>query len=124
MLHDGKWYGYFGPTPALFRLQMRMLLPMMNGRWHRVSLLLGSLLGLAMALSFYRIVERQLQIDGHRRLRSLLLGTRRSPSDCRDLLCLVGQFLPGDDAAADLRIPSCPRQAIRVPDLRNASEGG
>lgn len=75
MIHDGKWYGYFGPTPALFRLQMRMLLPAMNGRWHRLSVLMASLLALGLAVWLYGMVERRMGLEGHPRLRGLLLGT-------------------------------------------------
>src|SRR4051812_16255370 len=42
-VRNGKSYGYFGPTPALPRIALNLLLPGMYGRWSRFSMLLGSL---------------------------------------------------------------------------------
>jgi hypothetical protein len=49
-MRNGKAYGYFGPTPALMRLPLNLLLPGMYGRWGRVSMLLASVLTLAMLM--------------------------------------------------------------------------
>ena len=71
----GRSYGYFGPTPALFRLPLELLFPGMHGRWSRASMLAASLLAMLAVLLFFRRLERYLAIEGHRKLRALLRTT-------------------------------------------------
>jgi hypothetical protein len=54
---NGKHYGYFGPTPALFRLPLVLLFPGMNGHWSRWSMLLASILTLGALLLLLRSLE-------------------------------------------------------------------
>lgn len=56
-MRQGKAYGYFGPTPALMRLPLELLLPGMYGRWGPVSMLLASALTLGMLLLLMRRLE-------------------------------------------------------------------
>ena len=56
-MRNGKAYGYFGPTPALMRLPLEILLPGMYGRWGRVSMLLASVLTLGALLLAMRRLE-------------------------------------------------------------------
>jgi hypothetical protein len=58
-VRDGKSYGYFGPTPALFRMPVTLLLPEMYGRWSRFSMLCASLVMLGSLLLLIRELERQ-----------------------------------------------------------------
>jgi hypothetical protein len=67
-VRNGKAYGYFGPTPALFRLPLVILFPGMNGHWSRTSMLLGSAVMLASVLFLIF------------RLEQLLPGLARAPS--------------------------------------------
>jgi hypothetical protein len=39
---DGKYYGYWGPTPALLRLPLNVLFPSMMGRWIRLVMVAGA----------------------------------------------------------------------------------
>src|SRR5947207_7098716 len=41
---DGKMYGYFGITPALFRIPAELLLPQLHGKWSRLSMTVACLL--------------------------------------------------------------------------------
>ena len=42
-VRDGRYYGYFGMTPALFRIPLHLLLPYYDGRWSRLSLMLAAI---------------------------------------------------------------------------------
>jgi hypothetical protein len=73
-IRDGHYYGYFGMTPALFRLPFNSLIPSMWGRWSRLSILLACLASLVIT---YRIVLQFLtQPRGYNLARSdrLLIG--------------------------------------------------
>ncbi len=48
---DGRYYGYFGPTPALPRIVLNALWPAMHGRWSR-AMLLGCALGQLLLLAW------------------------------------------------------------------------
>lgn len=74
-VHGGKSYGYFGPTPALLRIPLELLMPTMHGHWSRVSMLAASLLAMLSVLLFFRRLERHLGLEGHRKLRGLLRAT-------------------------------------------------
>lgn len=56
-VRNGKSYGYFGPTPALFRMPLVILFPGMNGLWSRWSMLAGSALMLWAVLLLLRRLE-------------------------------------------------------------------
>ncbi|HMD70643.1 MAG TPA: hypothetical protein VKF41_04835 [Bryobacteraceae bacterium] len=71
-MRNGKAYGYFGPTPALMRLPMELLLPGMYGRWGAVSMLLASALTLVMLLLLMQKLESRFPLAGGPRLRNLL----------------------------------------------------
>jgi hypothetical protein len=71
-VHNGKYYGYFGPTPALPRILLNLLLPGMYGHWSRLSMLLGSAVILASLLLLFRRLEEYLQVQG--KLWNLLRG--------------------------------------------------
>lgn len=71
-MRDGKAYGYFGPTPALLRLPLELLLPGMYGRWGVVSMLLASALTLVMLLVLMRRLESRFPLAGVPRLRAAL----------------------------------------------------
>jgi hypothetical protein len=73
-MRDGKAYGYFGPTPALMRLPLELLLPGMYGRWGRMSMLLGSVLTLGMLLLLMNRLESRFPLPAAPRLRNLLRG--------------------------------------------------
>ncbi len=73
-MRDGKAYGYFGPTPALMRLPLELLLPGMYGRWGRMSMLLGSALTLGMLLLLMNRLESRFPLPAAPRLRLLLRG--------------------------------------------------
>jgi hypothetical protein len=70
-LRAGKAYGYFGPAPALARIPLD-LLPGMYARWNRLSMLLASVLAIAMLLLLLRKLEARLPLEGDERLRNLL----------------------------------------------------
>jgi hypothetical protein len=72
-VRNGKYYGYFGPTPALARIPLNVLLPGMYGRWSRFSMWLGSAVILASLMLLFRRLEELLQLKG--RLWGLLRGT-------------------------------------------------
>jgi hypothetical protein len=55
--HDGKHYGYFGPTPALFRIPLVLLFPGSNGHWSRWSMFAGSALALWALLLLLKTME-------------------------------------------------------------------
>jgi hypothetical protein len=71
-MRNGKAYGYFGPTPALMRLPLELLLPGMYGRWGAVSMLLASVLILGMLLLLMQRLESCFPLAGGARLRNLL----------------------------------------------------
>ncbi|MEK7996613.1 MAG: hypothetical protein AAB403_22655 [Planctomycetota bacterium] len=60
LVRNGKYYGYFGPTPALLRLPLNLLLPGFDGRWSRFSLLVASLVTLITAYLLILQVENLL----------------------------------------------------------------
>ena len=63
-LRNGKYYGYFGPTPALARIPLNLLFPGMYGRWNRLSMLLGSAFTMAMLILLFRKLEKLLPLRG------------------------------------------------------------
>jgi hypothetical protein len=72
-IHDGKSYGYFGPTPALPRLLLNVLIPGSARHWNRISMLLASLLVVCMLLVLLRRLEELLPPEIHaRRMREWL----------------------------------------------------
>jgi hypothetical protein len=54
---NGKHYGYFGPTPALLRLPLMLLLPGMSGHWSRWSMFTASILTLGALLLLLQLLE-------------------------------------------------------------------
>ena len=97
-VHDGKSYGYFGPTPALARLPLEVFMPAMYGRWSRASMLAASLLAMLSVLLFFRRLERHLGLDGHPKLRgaaSRHRRGRRGPRLLQSLSLRRIQGLPG-----------------------------
>jgi hypothetical protein len=63
-VRNGKYYGYFGPTPALARIPLNLLFPGMYGRWNRLSMLLGSVLIMAVLILLFRKLEELLPLKG------------------------------------------------------------
>lgn len=63
-VRNGKYYGYFGPTPALARIPLNWLFPDMYGRWNRLSMLLGSALALAVLVLLFGKLEKLLSLRG------------------------------------------------------------
>jgi hypothetical protein len=61
---NGKYSGYFGPTPALARIPLNLLMPSMYGRWNRLSMLLGSLAIMASLILLFGRLERHLGVQG------------------------------------------------------------
>lgn len=55
--HNGKHYGYFGPTPALFRIPLVLLFPGSNGHWSRWSMFVASALALGALLLLLKTME-------------------------------------------------------------------
>jgi hypothetical protein len=72
-IHNGKTYGYFGPTPALARIPFALLGA--PERWNRVSMLLASALMISMLLLLLRKLESAAPVGEGRRLRRLLSAT-------------------------------------------------
>ena len=70
--HNGKAYGYFGPTPALFRLPLELVVPGMYGRWNCLSLLTASALLIAMLMLLMGTLERRFPPLSGRGARRLL----------------------------------------------------
>jgi hypothetical protein len=70
-VRDGKSYGYFGPTPALARLPLNLLIQGMEGRWNRLSMLLASALAIGMLVLLLRRLEERFP-SPHPKLRSAL----------------------------------------------------
>ena len=60
---DGKSYGYFGPTPALLRLPLELMLPEMYGRWNCISMLMASALVIVALLLLLPILERRFSLE-------------------------------------------------------------
>lgn len=58
-VRNGKAYGYFGPTPALFRIPLVVLLPGLYGQWSRPSMLAAAGVMLASLLLLLRVLERR-----------------------------------------------------------------
>jgi hypothetical protein len=71
-LRNGKAYSYFGPTPALARLPLNLLLPGMYGRWSRLSMLLASVLTVGMLFPLMRALESRFPLAAGPRLRNAL----------------------------------------------------
>ena len=71
-VHDGKSYGYFGPTPALARLPLNVLIPGLARHWNRLSMLLASALLICMLLLLLRRLDELLPLNQGRQLRNLL----------------------------------------------------
>ncbi len=71
-VHDGKSYGYFGPTPALARLPLNVLIPGLARHWNRLSMLLASALLICMLLLLLRRLEELLPLNQGGQLRNLL----------------------------------------------------
>src|SRR5260370_27525937 len=71
-VHDGKSYGYFGPTPALARLPLNVLIPGLARHWNRLSMLLASALLICMLLLLLQRLEELLPLNQGRQLRNLL----------------------------------------------------
>lgn len=63
-VRDGKYYGYFGITPALPRIVLNTILPGMYGHWSKLSMLLASLVSMAALFLLFRILERLLSLSG------------------------------------------------------------
>ena len=63
-VRDGKYYGYFGPTPALARIPLNLLFPGMYGRWNRLSILFGSAFTMAVLILLFRKLEKLLPLRG------------------------------------------------------------
>ena len=63
-VRDGKYYGYFGPTPALPRIPLNLLFPGMYGRWNRLSMLFGSAFTMAVLILLFRKLEKLLPLRG------------------------------------------------------------
>src|SRR5262249_51871129 len=63
-VRDGKYYGYFGPTPAFPRMLLNLLMPDMYGHWSHFSMLMGSLCGMAILILLYRKLEALLDLKG------------------------------------------------------------
>lgn len=61
---NGKYYGYFGPTPSLPRIVLNTIMPGMYGRWSRFSMLLGSLAAMAALFLLFRQLENILHPGG------------------------------------------------------------
>src|SRR5215471_11404618 len=61
LLIDGHSYGYFGPTPALFRIPLNLLFPSMHGRWARWLVLACCAVSLGAFYSLMRQVRRLLR---------------------------------------------------------------
>ncbi len=74
-VHDGKSYGYFGPTPALARLPLNVLIPGLARHWNRLSMLLASALLICMLLLLLQRLEELLPLNQGRQLRNLLSAT-------------------------------------------------
>jgi hypothetical protein len=72
-VRDGKYYGYFGPTPAFPRMLLNLLMPDMYGHWSHFSMLMGSLCGMAILILLYRKLEALLDLKG--KLWALLRAT-------------------------------------------------
>ncbi|HWE92741.1 MAG TPA: hypothetical protein VG269_02100, partial [Tepidisphaeraceae bacterium] len=45
-IFEGRYYGYFGPTPALFRMPLNRFAPSLRNQWSRASMLVACLVGL------------------------------------------------------------------------------
>ena len=71
-MRNGKAYGYFGPTPALLRLPLELLLPGMHGRWSRLSMLLASALMMGALILLLGRLESRLPLKRSWLLRNLL----------------------------------------------------
>jgi len=71
-IHNGKSHGYFGPTPAIARLPLNLLLPGMAGHWNRVLMLLNTVLFVSMLLLLLRRLEELVPVNQGPRMRDLL----------------------------------------------------
>jgi len=55
---DGKFYGYFGITPALLRIPFLLLAPQMDGMWSRLATLVACFLNLVYAKRLLTLARR------------------------------------------------------------------
>lgn len=55
-VRDGKHYGYFGATPALFRIPLNLLFPGCWGQWSRLSMTAGFIVTLVFVYRLRRAV--------------------------------------------------------------------
>jgi hypothetical protein len=74
-VRNGKSYGYFGPTPALFRIPLEIVAPGMHGRWSRASMVLASLVAMLAMLMLLRWLEQRMGAVGSGRLRAAMRAT-------------------------------------------------
>jgi hypothetical protein len=63
-VRNGKYYGYFGPTPALLRIPAMMFASDTYGRWSRISMFSGSLVILAALILLFRRLEQAMSLEG------------------------------------------------------------
>jgi hypothetical protein len=63
-VRNGKYYGYFGPTPALARIPLNIVFPGMYGRWSCISMWLGSAVILGAMLLLLHRLEQLLKLNG------------------------------------------------------------
>lgn len=52
--HNGKSYAYFGPAPAVPRIVLNKLFPNLYGKWTKLSILLGAILSMVLAMAILR----------------------------------------------------------------------
>jgi hypothetical protein len=71
-IHNGKSYGYFGPTPALARLPLNLLFPGLEERWNRLSMISASVLIIWMLVLLLRRLEELLPVNQGSQLRDML----------------------------------------------------
>jgi hypothetical protein len=62
-VRNGKYYGYFGPTPAFLRIPLNALFPSMYGKWSRISIAAAYLLSLLCVAGFYLAAVAALELD-------------------------------------------------------------
>ena len=69
-VRDGKWYGYFGFIPAVFRMILNPVFPIMMERWSRLSMIAGCIVTLIYTASILLRVRWLLGLS-----RDIRLGT-------------------------------------------------
>jgi hypothetical protein len=62
--YQGKYYGYWGITPAVLRLPVAVWWPAMSGNWSRTSHLLACLLTLLASFGILRALQRHSGAEG------------------------------------------------------------